>query len=100
MVEGRGTTDPALVTVLLSVMTLSGVLAIISNGLVILAHFKCRRGMFERSIVSLAWVDVLTGLLMTPIVFCIYYYQCKGPLYFEGISKEGRDTNITHNICF
>ena len=76
MSREEGTNLPFLIF-LLSVMFLSGVLAIFFNGMVILAHFKNRKGMFERSIVSLASVDVLTGLVGTPIVCCIYYFPCK-----------------------
>jgi hypothetical protein len=75
--SGKEETEPLLLIFLLSVMFLSGVLAIFSNGMVILAHFKNRKGIFERSIVSLACVDVLTGMIGTPIVCAIYYFQCK-----------------------
>ena len=68
---------------LLLVMFLSVLLGIFSNGMVILAHFKYRQGIFERSIVSLAWVDVLTGLVGTPIVCFIYYFQCKEGLGYH-----------------
>ena len=64
-------------------MFFSGVLAIISDGMVILAHFKYRQGIFERSIVSLALVDVLTRLVGTPIVCCIYHFQCKEGLGYH-----------------
>ena len=62
---------------LLSVLSLSGILSILSNMVVILAHNKHRRGMFERPILSLACVDIATGVLSTPIVFSIYYFKCK-----------------------
>ena len=75
--SGEEGTNLTFLIFLLCVMFLSGVLAIFSNGMVILAHFKYRQGIFERSIVSLAWVDLLTGMIGTPIVCCIYYFQCK-----------------------
>ena len=75
--SGEEGTNLTFLIFLLSLMYLSGVLSIISNGMVILAHFKNRQGIFERSIVSIASVDVLTGLVGTPIVCCIYYFQCK-----------------------
>ena len=62
---------------LLSLMALSGMLAIISNVMVILTDLKSRKQIFERPLVSLAWVDVLTGCIGTPLVCCIYYFQCK-----------------------
>ena len=70
-------TELEILIFLLSLMAMSGLLSIISNGMVILAHLKSRKGIFERSIVSLACVDILTGFIGTPLVCCIYYYQCK-----------------------
>jgi hypothetical protein len=70
MSDEEGTNLPFLIF-LLSVIFLSGVLAIFFNGMVILAHFKNRTGIFERSIVSLTSIDVLTGLVGTHIVCCI-----------------------------
>ena len=74
---GEEETNLTFLIFLLLVLFISGVLAISSNGMVILAHFKHRQGIFERSIVSLAWVDLLTGMIGTPIVCAIYYFQCK-----------------------
>jgi hypothetical protein len=74
--EGNETEKEILIS-LLFLMVLSGMLAIISNGMVILAHLKSRKRIFERPIVSLAWVDVLTGCVGTPLVCCIYYNKCK-----------------------
>ena len=73
-------TEKEVLIVLLSLMALSGLLAILSNGMVIYFALKSRKRIFERSIVSLAWVDVLTGCIGTPLVCCIYYYQCKSIL--------------------
>ena len=72
-----GESEQEILIFLLTLMALSGLLAIISNGMVILADVKSRKQIFERPIVSLAWVDVLTGCIGTPLVCCIYYYQCK-----------------------
>ena len=62
---------------LLSLLTLCGILSILSNSLVIMANNKHSRRIFDRPILSLAWVDILTGVISTPIVCTIYYYKCK-----------------------
>ena len=71
--------DTELMIILICMLGLSGLLAIISNMLVIIANHKHRSNtkMFDRALISLAWLDVLTGLLGTPIICCIYYYHCE-----------------------
>ena len=61
---------------LLCVMSLSGFFTVISNSLVLFVGLKTRRRqIFEISILSLAIVDISTGLLSTPLVCIIYYYS-------------------------
>ena len=60
---------------LLVVMSLSGFLTIISNSTVIYVSAKTSKKMFEKSILSLAFVDLLTGIICTPSVCLIYYYS-------------------------
>ena len=64
-----------LIYFLVVVMTLSGVLTILSNSAVIYVGFNTRNRVFEKSVLSLAFVDLLTGLVCTPWVSVIYYYS-------------------------
>ena len=56
-------------------MGLSGLLAILSNSVVLYVGLRVKRRMFERSILSLACVDLLTGVVCTPMVLLTYYYS-------------------------
>ena len=70
----------ALLHCLLVVMTISGVLAILSNTAVLYVTLRVQHNLFEPSILSLACVDLLYGLLCTPLVCLIYYHsECRQP---------------------
>ena len=60
---------------LLAVMAVSGFLTIITNSVVIYVGVNASKKMFERSILSLAFVDILTGIICTPSVCLTYYYS-------------------------
>ena len=64
-----------LVYSLIAIITLSGVLTIVSNGTVIYVGVTTGNKVFENSILSLAFVDLLTGIICTPLVSVIYYYS-------------------------
>eukprot|EP00092_Neocalanus_flemingeri_P033874 GFUD01036836.1.p1 GENE.GFUD01036836.1~~GFUD01036836.1.p1 ORF type:complete len:583 (-),score=130.25 GFUD01036836.1:172-1920(-) len=67
-----------LIYFLLTVMSLSGFLTIISNSTVIYVGLKTSKKVFEKPILSLACVDILTGIICTPSVCLIYYYKYVG----------------------
>ena len=60
--------------VLLTIMFFGGILAMLSNSLVLFFGIT-RRNLFPPEILSLAVTDFLTGLLGTPIVMAIYYFS-------------------------
>ena len=60
---------------LLAVMAVSGFLTIITNSMVIYVGVNANKKMFEKSILSLAFVDILTGIICTPSVCLTYYYS-------------------------
>ena len=60
--------------VLLTIMLFGGILAMLSNSLVLFFGFT-RRNLFPPEILSLAVTDFLTGLLGTPVVMAIYYFS-------------------------
>ena len=59
---------------LIAVMAVSGFLTIITNSVVISIGVNARK-IFEKSIMSLAFVDILTRIIYTPSVCLIYYYS-------------------------
>ena len=62
--------------VLLTIMLFGGVLAIISNSLVLFVGFRhCRKKLFPPEILSLAVTDLLSGCLGTPSLMAIYYFS-------------------------
>ena len=63
---------------LLAVMAISGLLAVLSNSVVIYVGLWVKKDLFEPAILSLAFADLLTGLVCTPIVCVIYYYSEHG----------------------
>ena len=64
-----------LIYFLLAVMALSGFLTVIANITVIYVGFNTSKKIFEKSILSLAFVDLLTGVICTPSVSIIYYHS-------------------------
>ena len=64
-----------LIYILIAVITLSGVLTIVSNSTVLYVGINTGTKVFEKSILSLAVVDLLTGMICTPLVSIIYYYS-------------------------
>ena len=60
---------------LIAVMAVSGFLTIITNSVVISIGVNARNKIFEKSILSLAFVDILAGIIYTPSVCLIYYYS-------------------------
>ena len=64
-----------LIFILIAVITLSGVLTIVSNSTVLYVGINTGTKVFEKSILSLAVVDLLTGMICTPLVSIIYYYS-------------------------
>ena len=86
--------------VLLSIMAFSGILAIVSNLLVVIAHYKQKQPIFERPLLNLAFHDILTGLLGTPIVCCIYYYQCNNSIFFAKIMQKNANRTIRLTKAF
>ena len=64
-----------LIYFLLAVMALSGFLTVIANITVIYVGFNTSKKIFENSILSLAFVDLLTGVICTPSVSIIYYHS-------------------------
>ena len=60
--------------VLLTIMFFGGILAMLSNSLVLFFGLT-RKNLFPPEILSLAVTDFLTGLLGTPSVMAIYYFS-------------------------
>ena len=62
--------------VLLTIMLFGGVLAIISNSLVLFVGVRhCQKKLFPPEILSLAVTDLLSGCLGTPSLMAIYYFS-------------------------
>lgn len=57
---------------LIAIMLFGGILAVLSNAVVIVFGLKKKR-IFPAPILSLAFTDLLIGLLVTPLVIAIYY---------------------------
>ena len=57
---------------LIAIMLFGGILAVLSNSVVLAFGLK-KRTIFPAPILSLAFTDLLTGLLVTPLVIAIYY---------------------------
>ena len=55
-----------------AIMLFGGILAVLSNAVVLVFGLK-KRKIFPAPILSLAFTDLLTGLLVTPLVIAIYY---------------------------
>jgi len=60
---------------LLIVMGLSGLLTVLSNGFVLYVGLRVKKKLFEKPILSLAFVDFLTGIICTPVVILTYYFK-------------------------
>ena len=60
---------------LIAVMAVSGFLTLITNSVVISISVNARKKIFEKSNLSLAFVDILTGIICTPSVCLTYYYS-------------------------
>ena len=60
---------------LIAVMAVSGFLTLITNSVVISIGVNARKKIFEKSNLSLAFVDILTGIICTPSVYLIYHYS-------------------------
>jgi len=60
---------------LLIVMGLSGLLTLVSNGFVLYVGLRVKKRLFEKPILSLAFVDFLTGIICTPVVILTYYFR-------------------------
>jgi hypothetical protein len=57
---------------LITIMLFGGILAVLSNAVVLVIGLK-KRKIFPAPILSLAFTDLLSGLLVTPLVIAIYY---------------------------
>jgi len=60
---------------LLVVMGFSGFLTVLSNGFVLYVGLRVKKRLFEKPILSLAFVDFMTGIICTPVVILTYYYR-------------------------
>ena len=54
---------------------LCGLLALLTNGTVLFVGLKSRRKIFGLPVISLAIVDLLTGLVSAPQMATVYYYS-------------------------
>ena len=55
-----------------AIMLFGGILAVLSNAVVLVFGLR-KRKIFPAPILSLAFTDLLSGLLVTPLVIAIYY---------------------------
>merc|ERR1719430_527238 len=46
-----------------------------SNSVVLYVGLRAKKKLFEKSILSLAFVDLLTGVICTPFVLLTYYFK-------------------------
>ena len=46
-------------------------------------HVFSFRHIFDSAMLSLALLDVLTGLIATPIVTLVYYYDCESDVHLQ-----------------
>ena len=92
---------------LIAIMIFSGILTVLSNMAVIFFGLR-RRRLFPTPILSLAFTDLLTGILATPLVIAIYYTsECHvknaGPPFFSVPKRKpvfSRSELLLHEIKF